>query len=92
MKAKTIIQSIIIIAICGSFGKHLIFGKKGIREYFQLQKESEFVKKEICTVNQEITHLQSSIQKWTSDDFEKEKVAREDLQMGHPNELVYVVE
>ena len=57
----------------------------------QLKKEASNEKNKINMLEQEINSLKQSIHRWQTDNFEKERVAREELQMSLPNEFVYVL-
>lgn len=91
MNKKTIVSLIFCgIALIAGLG-YVVFGEHGILEYYKLRKEIELEKKQIQALEQEIAHIQSKINAWKSDEFNAEKFARQDLQMGRPDEQVYVL-
>jgi cell division protein FtsB len=87
---KITIQSCIVLAFSFWFLHHLIMDKGGILEYSALEKNVKIEEKKLEFIESEITELQKTISQLQSNDFTKEKIAREDLLMSHPDELVYV--
>ena len=89
MQFKTILRSLIVISLIGSFCYYLTYNKKGIRAYFnhkqEIAKEQDYVKK----LNTQIVTLQHACDVWDTDPFEREKLARQELQMSYTNEYVY---
>jgi cell division protein FtsB len=90
MQKKSVVRTIIFSGLSLTLGFYIIFGKRGVKEYLRLKQEIEQEKKMIALVEQEIHHLENKIDRWSDDQFEHEKIAREDLQMGCTNELVYL--
>lgn len=70
---------------------YIIFGKRGILEYYKLKNEIELEQQQIKDLEAEIHKLQAKIDNWNSDEFNTEKFARQDLQMGKSNEQVFVL-
>jgi cell division protein FtsB len=70
---------------------YTIFGKREIIAYYSLKKEIDLEKAQIQELENEIAHIQAKIDNWKDDEFHTEKFARQDLQMGKPDEQVYVL-
>jgi len=84
MRALLLIEMII-------FGQVYFFGNNGIKALQAQKNVVEDLKKDILVLNTEITQLEKEIYAWQTDDFYKEKVAREQLQMARKgDELFYI--
>jgi cell division protein FtsB len=70
---------------------YIIWGKRGILEYRQLKNEIQQEQEQIQELQKEIEKLQNKIDNWKSDEFDSEKFARQDMQMGKPGEQVFVL-
>lgn len=91
MKRKDTIL-LLIFGLIFSFGLgYIVFGKRGIISYYKLKKEIDLEKQQIQHLKEEIAHIQAKIDLWKSDEFHAEKFARQDLQMGKPDEQVFVL-
>jgi cell division protein FtsB len=88
-------KNIIALSLCGialacGLG-YIVFGHRGIIAYYKLYQEIELENKQIQELENKISHIQAKIDSWKSDDFNLEKFARQNLQMGKPGEQVYVL-
>ncbi len=66
-------------------------GRQGYHVY---QRKCERNNELLCSlhnVNHEIEQLEQEVDKWQTDAFYKEKVAREKLQMARKNDLIYFI-
>jgi cell division protein FtsB len=88
---KFIVRAAILSLVVVYFGGSIIVGKTGLLSYFSLKKEIRAEKEKVDRIKQKIEKLSLKIQRWQQDDFELEKLAREDLQMGLPDEKVYLL-
>jgi cell division protein FtsB len=91
MDHHSLIRNATLISIAFVVGAYLIFGSRGILEYYK--KRLLVMRKQ-----EKITHLEKSIKTLSQTaDFYKhhpfalEKSARHDFCMGYTNEMVYVV-
>ena len=91
MKSNSVAKKILFITLCSILISYVIFSKRGIREYLRMHSEIEGKKQDITDVEKTIETLKNKLQTWKTEDFEREKLAREDLNMGLTNELVYKV-
>jgi cell division protein FtsB len=74
-----------------AFGYIYLFGQNGIKE-LQIQQLSVVeLQKNLILLDDEIVQLKKEIYAWQTNDFYKEKVAREQLQMARKgDELFYI--
>jgi cell division protein FtsB len=68
-----------------------LFGAQGIRVMRQLTAADHKLDQDIAAISHEIDQLNNEIVAWQSDDFYKEKVARERLHMARKNETIYYI-
>lgn len=91
MNKKNIISFSIMGIIILACLIYILFGKKGAFEYYRLKNEIKQEQEQIQELEKEVKKLQTKIDEWKSDDFNTEKFAREDMQMGKPDEHVFVL-
>lgn len=91
MEIKTIIRTAVFLVVVACCFKFIIWGDNGFIKYLQLENEISQEKAKIEKKEKSIAVLEKKIKKWEKDDFELEKMAREDLQMGMANERVYIL-
>lgn len=91
MRAKKIIMRLLLMVEMAALGYLYFFGTNGIEA---LQKQRGVVvnlEKNVVNLKHEIEQLEQEIYAWQTDDFYKEKVAREQLQMARKgDELFYI--
>ncbi len=80
-----------LFSLCGLFAHHFYFNPKGVRAQRKLKAENQREKVKIAHLQEEVTALRNSITGLSSNDFEQEKIMREDLQMSCTNEYVYLL-
>ncbi|MFA5074794.1 MAG: septum formation initiator family protein [Candidatus Babeliales bacterium] len=90
MRIKTITRSLFFIFLYSFFLNSMIFSDIGILKYFAVKKEICNQQNKIIKLKNKIKEIKNKISDWQEDDFYLEKMAREDLQMGYPDELIYV--
>lgn len=91
MKIKVIPCIILLLVLCSISTYYIVWGKRGVNAFKEISKEIDLEKDKIKKVEDEIKHLRTIIALWQTDDFELEKLARMDLQMGTTNEVVYLL-
>jgi len=69
-----------------------LFGGNGLQYLHRLQDENMQLNDEIILLEQEIELIDQQIVSWQSDDFYKEKIAREKLQMARKDDEIYFVD
>lgn len=88
---KNALQASLLIAIIAACLYFIFFGQRGIIEYYQIAKEIKHEKMNVSKLEAANKKLKAKIERWNRDDFEKEKFARQDLQMSKENEMVFVI-
>lgn len=91
MKLKNFFRMIILFGLGVLFLYSIAFSKMGIKSYLKVKNEIEIEKNKMLEIESEIKKLEQDIYCWNSSDFELEKMARQDLQMGYPGEHVYLL-
>jgi cell division protein FtsB len=91
VRLKKSCMKIALLAEMVAFGHLYLFGNNGIKVLQQQKNVVEDLKKDIMERKKEVEQLEKEIYAWNSDDFYKEKVAREQLQMARKgDELFYI--
>lgn len=73
------------------FGYIYLFGKNGLQELQVLRSEAMQLDQEVQQLAKEIEGLEAKIVAWEENDFYKEKIAREQLQMARKNDEIYYI-
>lgn len=73
------------------FSGYYLIGANGIVTLISMSREIKSVQLEVSTLKDEVQHLQHHIALQKKHPFFKEKIAREQLQMAHENEEIYVI-
>jgi cell division protein FtsB len=76
-----------VVVFMGSY----FFGVQGIQAMRALDLENKAIALEMATIKSEVDQLDQQIIAWSSNDFYKEKIAREQLQMAHAQDEVYFI-
>lgn len=74
-----------LIVIAGFY----VFGAHGLRYVWQLQREQTQIEQEVAALASEVDALEHEVHDWHTHTFNKEKIAREQLQMAKPGETIY---
>lgn len=90
MFQRGLTKLLIFIIVCITCSSYFFWGKYNVFEYYKLKKEILLEEQQIKDLEQQMNKLQAKIDKWKSDEFYTEKFARQNLQMGKPNEQVFV--
>jgi len=91
MKIKTILQYTLLLSLTSWYGYQVAYGKNGLKTYYKLTEQLGKEQESVDTLNQEIAQLEHSIHLVKTDNFMKEKIAREELLLGYNNEYVYFI-
>jgi len=65
------------------------FGAQGIKAKYQLLASEQELDQQIHSLSNEIKALENRVVAWKSDNFYKEKIARERLHMARKDELIF---
>ena len=91
IQLKKVFMKVLLLLEMAAFGHVYFLGNNGIAA---LQKQKNVVvdlKNNIVQLDNEVARLEKEIYAWQSDDFYKEKIAREQLQMARKgDELFYI--
>lgn len=88
---KKMLMKMLLVCEMAAFGHIYFFGSNGIASLQTQKKVVEDLKGDIIVLDNEIAQLEKEIYAWQTDDFYKEKVAREQLQMARKgDELFYI--
>ena len=91
MKFKIYFRITILFIFVVALINFVVLGQLGIIHYFEIKKEISSEKNKYSKLEKKIEKLNKKIECWKKDDFELEKMARQDLQMGFANEKVYIL-
>ena len=81
----------ILILVCIALCVHEVFGQHGILAMRQEQKEMESLRQRIQQLQQENEKLDRQIKALQSDPKAIERVAREQMHMARPGEIIYTL-
>ena len=91
VRMKKIVLKVLLVCEMAGFGHIYFFGSNGIKSLQAQKKVVEDLKSDILVLDAEITQLEKEMYAWQTDDFYKEKIAREQLQMARKgDELFYI--
>lgn len=91
MQFKKVFMKVLLLLEMGAFGHMYFFGKNGIAALQTQKKVVVGLKHTIVQLDNEVIRLEKEIYAWQTDDFYKEKIAREQLQMARKgDELFYI--
>ncbi|MGB8367359.1 MAG: septum formation initiator family protein [Candidatus Babeliales bacterium] len=87
---RLLLQFLLLTEIC-LFVYVYLYGSNGFYALQELSHENEQLEQNIEELTQQIVQLEDEISEWGMNDFYKEKVAREQLQMSHKNDEIYYI-
>ena len=87
---KTMLRVFFAVEVCVFVGVYL-FGPSGFQTMVRLENENKSLDKEIEQLQEDVTSWEQNIAVWQSDDFYKEKVAREQLQMAKQGDEIFYI-
>jgi cell division protein FtsB len=68
---------------------YYFFGTHGIAPLMALEEQNETLKRELLLLKSDIKHWQKEVDAWHQSSFNREKFAREHLQMAYRDEELY---
>jgi len=86
---RTMLRIFFAIEVCVFAGVYL-FGPSGLQTMMRLEKENSVLNAEITQLQQEAAEWEQKIAHW--DDFSKEKIAREQLQMARTGDQIFYLQ
>ncbi len=91
MKMKFFVRFLLVVGLVFLFAKTFFFSDQGFVKYVRLKKEISSEEIKIARLENKIKNIEINMSKFLEDDFELQKIAREDLQMGFEGEKVYLM-
>jgi len=88
---RTMLRVFFAVEICVFVGVYL-FGPGGLQAMIALERENRQLDAEIMHLKDEVADWEQKIVLWQSDDFYKEKVAREQLQMARAGDEIFYID
>ena len=88
---KKLVGHMFFYVLLGLFCVVYIFGHRGIGLVLSLKRSNAQLEKSIYALKIENKQLESTINDWQQYPFYKEKLAREKLQLGYPEDRIYYV-
>ena len=90
------IKSYIFYILLGCQGACLLgiytFSQKGLMSIQKARRENETIQKNIENLRGEISTIEEEIQDWHTKPYVIEKIAREQLQLAHQDDLVFMIQ
>ena len=84
-----IVIGFLFVVEVGAFGFAYLFGPYSVSRIRTLEREHEKIEQANQRMITEVANLEHEIVAWQEDDFFREKIAREQLQMVHDGDEVY---
>jgi len=91
MKLKKIFFRFALCMEMAAFGYMYLYGKNGLQLLQQQKKELELLQMQIVQLQKETDLLEADIYVWQTNDFYKEKIAREQLQMARKGDKLFYI-
>jgi cell division protein FtsB len=76
------------VVVCGIY---YCSGRRGVFEIRSLQELNKQLGLEVVALENRVGLLQTQIEAWSQEPFFKEKLAREQLQLAYPEDIIYYV-
>ncbi|HLC07261.1 MAG TPA: septum formation initiator family protein [Candidatus Babeliales bacterium] len=91
VRVKKMFMKVLLVVEMAAFGHLYFFGNNGIKALQNQKVVVVDLEKNITQLNDEVIQLEQEMHVWQTDDFYKEKIAREQLQMARKgDELFYI--
>lgn len=91
MRFKQMIVRALLIAEMFVFGHMYVFGKNGLQMVRVQTKQLQSLQGTVDQLQKEVDALEGDISMWETNDFYKEKIAREQLQMARKGDKLYYI-
>ena len=90
IRVKSVAYQTILTGLAVFFLYLLTWSDIGVVRYYSLHKQVATKEAELVLLHRDVKKIQTAIANWQSDPFYLEKMAREELGMGYPDEVVYL--
>ena len=91
MEIKQLLKKGILLVVFAFAAYSFVWSDIGLLKYLKEKKQLELAELALNDLKTNIDRLTRRITKFESDMFYVQRIAREDLQMGYPDETVYIV-
>jgi cell division protein FtsB len=91
MMTKKMFGHIVFYCWVITFVVYYVCGQRGLLKGYVYAREIKGIEHEISLLEREISQLEYEIDQWEREPFYKEKVAREQLQLARPGDMVYYI-
>lgn len=81
-------KSLLVVLICSTL-YFLVSGDVGITKYYAMKNEVVVQERELRSLKRRVNKLELTLADWNANNFYLEKMAREELCMGYPGEIIY---
>lgn len=85
---RTMLRIFFVLEVFVFVGVYFL-GPSGFQTMIRLERENQEIEKEINGLSDSVISWEQKILVWQSDDFYKEKIAREQLQMARSGDEVF---
>ena len=87
---KILLKSFFCIELI-TYSYYYLWGAQGYCATQAIQQEIDHIKQTSVVATSDITQLESVINIWQHEPFLKEQCAREQLQLAHPDDIIYYI-
>lgn len=91
IRIKSILYQALFTTLCVVFVCVFVFSEHGLIRHYVMNQELQAKKKKLLALQIEVDNLKQELLCWNNKSFFLEKMAREELGMGAPNEFLYVM-
>ncbi len=91
MNLKRFLMRMLLCAEMCMFGYLYVCGKNGLQLLTSKNQELALLESQCNALQQDVSLLQSDIHAWQTNDFYKEKIAREQLQMARKDDKLFFI-
>lgn len=92
MKAfKHKVMELLLLGEIILFGYVYFWGDNGIGMLYTVKHDYEDITQQVMTLQMAVNHLEAEITEWNTNDFLKEKIAREQLHMARVGDEIYYI-
>lgn len=85
-----VMKVVFVVEVC-LFGYVYLCGKNGFQMFFEKRRENAALAKTVSVLENEVAQIEFEMNRWQSDDFFKEKIAREQLQMARDGDEIFYI-
>ena len=91
MRIKQMVVRVILVAEMCVFGHMYLFGKNGLQVVRVQKIQLQGLQTTVDQLQKEVDALEGDITAWETNNFYKEKIAREQLQMARKGDKLYYI-